>query len=196
MDELELLKSAKLNKQSLETALIRFKPLVVSVAKKYFIAGGDNEDLVQEGMIGLLGAINSYDPNKNDNFNIYARTLIERKIINAVKIANGKKHSFLNDGLPLDNQGDVISEDEQGFKIPAKFNINSPDKKIINLEDLKELFKDMTKPLSEFEKKVLNLYIFGYNYKEIAKEFDKTPKSIDNAINRIKNKLQYLKKED
>lgn len=195
MNEQELINKAKFDKSVLETALIHYKPLVVTVAKKYFMVGGDNEDLVQEGMIGLLGAINSYDSSKNNNFTIYAKTLIERKIINAIKIANSKKHSFLNEGLPLDNQGDVISEDDQGFKIPAKYNKNSPDKKIINLEDIKSLLKDMTKNLSDFEKKVLNLYIFGYSYKEIAKEFDKSPKSIDNAINRIKNKLQFLKKE-
>lgn len=195
MNELELLNKAKVDKNALESALIHYKPLVVSVAKKYFMIGGDNEDLVQEGMIGLLGAINSFDSNKNDNFPVYAKTLIERKIINAIKIANSKKHSFLNEGLPLDNQGDVISEEEQGIKIPVNYNKNSPDKKLINLEDIKLLLKDMTKSLSDFEKKVLNLYIFGYTYKEIAKEFDKSPKSIDNAINRIKNKLQFLKKE-
>ena len=195
MNELELLNNAKVDKNALETALIYYKPLVVNVSKKYFMIGGDNEDLVQEGMIGLLGAINSFDSNKNDNFPVYAKTLIERKIINAIKVANSKKHSFLNEGLPLDNQGDVISEEEQGIKIPVNFNKNSPDKKLINLEDIKLLLKDMTKSLSDFEKKVLNLYIFGYTYKEIAKEFDKSPKSIDNAINRIKNKLQFLKKE-
>ena len=195
MNELELLNNAKVDKNALETALIYYKPLVVNVSKKYFMIGGDNEDLVQEGMIGLLGAINSFDSNKNDNFPVYAKTLIERKIINAIKVANSKKHSFLNEGLPLDNQGDVISEEEQGIKIPVNFNKNSPDKKLINLEDIKLLLKDMTKSLSDFEKKVLNLYIFGYTYKEIAKEFDKSPKRIDNAINRIKNKLQFLKKE-
>jgi len=195
MNELDLLNKAKVDKNALETALIHYKPLVVNVAKKYFMIGGDNEDLVQEGMIGLLGAINSFDSNKNDNFPVYAKTLIERKIINAIKVANSKKHSFLNEGLPLDNQGDIISEEEQGLKIPVNYNKNSPDKKLINLEDIKTLLKDMTKSLSDFEKKVLNLYIFGYTYKEIAKEFDKSPKSIDNAINRIKNKLQFLKKE-
>lgn len=189
MENLEILKAQNGNIESMNKVLNFYKPLIKSVARKYFLMGGDEDDLIQEGMIGLLDAVNSFDENKND-FVPYAKKVVERKIINAVKKANSKKHFALNDCLQLDNQGDVVENAETKFSIRS--NSGSPDKRLTNIENLKIVMNEISKNLSEFEKLVLNFYIMGYNYKEIATKLKKDSKSIDNAITRIKRKLNFL----
>ena len=182
------------NEQAQEKLFNSYKQLVSFVARHYFLVGGDQDDLIQEGMIGLYKAINSYDPSKNTSFSAYAKTLIERQVINAIKSDNALKNSVLNKSITLNNQGFVsYDEDEENaiFLVPSSK--QSPENLMLSNEKTKELSKEIVKVLSEYELKVLKLYLKGLNYNDIALQISATPKSVDNALNRIKNKLQFLK---
>ena len=156
------------------------KHYVVAVARKYYLIGGDKEDLIQEGMIGLFKAITSFDEGKNDNFVGYAITLIEREIISAIRRANTQGQQFLSESVLLD------SDDELTDNI-------SPESDLISQENTNELTNEIYSKLSSFEKQVVKLYLKGYNYIDIAKKLNRESKSIDNALSRIKKKLEFLK---
>ncbi|MBQ7351718.1 MAG: sigma-70 family RNA polymerase sigma factor [Clostridia bacterium] len=180
-EERDLIKSAQDgNQEALEQVLVNYKNLVVSVSRKYFLIGGDSEDLVQEGMIGLFKAIRTFDLNKNDNFCAFATMLIEREVISAIRRATSHSQQFLSDSVLLDND-DTLSD-----------NI-SPESDLINEESTLELTQEIKNNLSSFERKVVAYYLKGYNYNDIANLLGKTSKSIDNALTRIKKKLNYLK---
>lgn len=182
------------NEQAQEQLLNNYKQLVSFVARHYFLVGGDQDDLIQEGMIGLYKAINSYDETKNDNFGAYAKTLIEHQVINAIKSDSALKNSMLNQSLNLNNQGFVSYDDEDDssiFVVPS--NKLTPENLILSSEGTKNIAKEIKKVLSDYELKVLKLYLKGLNYNDIASVISATPKSVDNALNRIKTKLQFLK---
>ncbi len=180
-DEIILLKNAKNGDDfAINKILIDNKSLVSAIARKYFLLGGDSEDLIQEGMIGLFKAINNFDENRNDNFKNYAGKLIEREIISAIRRENTSKNQALNTSV-FGVEGEILHD------------MSYPEKSIITQENLRELNEKIKKDLSNFEKMVFDLYFKGYSYKDIAKELNKSPKSIDNALARIKVKLSYLK---
>ena len=160
---------------AVEQILAKYKHLVVAVARKYFLIGGDKEDLIQEGMIGLYKAISVYD-----SFSGYAVMLIEREIISAIRTANTGNQQALNEGIFIDN------DDELGDSA-------CPESDFINEESTLELTNEIKDKLSGFEKVVVDYYLKGYTYIDIAKITGKTAKSIDNALSRIKKKLEYLK---
>ena len=179
--ELELLKLAKSGSAyAIDELLAIHKHLVVSVARKYYLLGGDKEDLIQEGMIGLFKAINSFDSAKNNNFVAYAITLIEREIITAIRRANTHAQQFLSESLLFDNDDELPSND-------------SPESEFINEESRVELTQEISLHLSTFERQVVEFYLKGYNYVDISKMLGKSGKSIDNALTRIKKKLEFLK---
>lgn len=179
--EIELLKLAKEKDDSaMEQILAEYKNLVVSIARRYFLIGGDKEDLIQEGMIGLFKAINSFDVDKNNNFKGYAYMLIEREIISAIRSANTGGQQFLSKSVLIEN------DDELGCSI-------CPETEFINEESTSALTNEIFEKLSGFEKIVADYYLKGYNYQDIAKITGKSSKSIDNALSRIKKKLEYLK---
>lgn len=190
-----LIKLAKSgNEQAQEELFNNYKQLVSFVARHYFLVGGDQDDLIQEGMIGLYKAIHSYDTNKNVNFSSYAKTLIERQVINAIKSDNALKNSMLNQSFTLNNQGFVSYDDENEnstFTIPSTK--NTPENMVLSDEGTKDIAKEIVKVLSDYELKVLKLYLKGLNYNDIAVQISATPKSVDNALHRIKTKLQFLK---
>ena len=165
---------------AIEQVLAKYKHLVVSIARKYFLIGGDKEDLIQEGMMGLSRAINSFDESKSDNFSGYATMLIEREIISAIRSANAGNQQALNEGIFIDN------DDELG-------DATCPESDFINEESTFELTNEIMGKLSKFEKVVVEYYLKGYTYLDIAKITEKQPKAIDNALSRIKKKLEYLK---
>lgn len=179
--EIELLRRAKSgDTNAIDELLSINKHLVVSVSRKYYLLGGDKEDLIQEGMIGLFKAISSFDESKSDNFSLYAITLIEREIISAIRRANSGSQHFLSDSVFVE------SEDE--------FSDNfSPESDLISEENVDELTSEIQTHLSKFEKQVMMYFLKGYNYVDIAKILGKPNKSIDNALSRIKTKLSYLK---
>lgn len=182
---------------AIEKLLVEHKQLVNSVVRKYFLIGGDVDDLVQEGMIALYNAILTYDKSKNSSFDAYAYMLIERNIISLIKKANSKKYSPLNDAFKVNNQG-TISFDEENEDVGYMISSNepNPENELLDNDSYNELLGKIKSTLSDYENEVLNYYLQGYNYNDIAQKLDVSPKSIDNALNRIKNKLNFLKSKE
>lgn len=182
---------------AIEKILVEHKQLVNSVVRKYFLIGGDVDDLVQEGMIALYNAILTYDKSKNSSFDAYAYMLIERNIISLIKKANSKKYSPLNDAFKVNNQG-TISFDEENEDVGYMISSSepNPENELLDNDSYNELLEKIKSTLSDYENEVLNYYLQGYNYNDIAQKLDVSPKSIDNALNRIKNKLNFLKSKE
>ena len=180
-EQLEILKQAKSgDADAIDKLLAINKHYVVAVARKYYLIGGDKEDLIQEGMIGLFKAITSFDTTKNDNFEVYAITLIEREIISAIRRANSHSQAFLSESVLLDHDDEIADN-------------ASPESDLISEENTIELTNEIFSKLSNFEKQVVQLYLKGYNYIDIASKLNRESKSIDNALSRIKKKLEFLK---
>ena len=163
----------------------KYKPLVLKTSKKYYLVGGENEDLIQEGMIGLFGAIGDYDTTSEVTFFHFAQMCIDRQMIKAIESSNRKKHSPLNAYVSLyDEDGEEL--DEPGFAA------DDPAEIIIEAEENLDLIDRLKQALSPMEKKVFELYMQDLDYKEIAKELGKSEKSIDNTLTRIKTKAHNL----
>jgi RNA polymerase sporulation-specific sigma factor len=185
INELELIKQAKAgNTFAANDICTMYKSLVVSIARRYYLVGGDTEDLISEGMSGLFKAIISFDCTKNDNFKAYASTLIIREIIGAIRRNNTEKAKVSSDMLFYD--------DEDGIQI-AIDELN-PEDDFLQNEKVVELRAKINARLSPLEIKVLDLYLDSYNYHDIARKLNKQDKCIDNALNRIKNKARQVLK--
>lgn len=183
------------NIDALDILLARYKSIASQICRSYFLIGAEQDDLMQEAMIGLYKACISYDETNNTKFSTFARLCITRNIQTAVKTANRLKNRMLNNSVRLSNQGKVSTDDDESqpsIIIPAT--TLSPADMIEEAERLEEIKIFINKTLSPFERKVLNLYLTGCTYTQIALEFNKTPKAIDNALFRIKQKLMVLKK--
>ena len=177
--------SATGDKKAEEFLLNKYKNLVKSRVKSYYIAGGDREDLVQEGMIGLFKAIRDYNSEKQVGFHIFADMCIKRQIITAIKTSLRQKHVPLNNYVSLNKPA---YDDESERTLIERDSID-PEELYLKREKIKALGDEIEKKLSDMEKTVLSLYLEGLSYKEIAEVIGKTPKSIDNALQRIKRKL-------
>lgn len=167
-----------------ETLAERYGRLVRACARPYFLIGGDSEDLIQEGMIGLLSAMRMYDPEKESSFKTFAEVCIRNRIASALRSAGRKKHEPLNNGLSLD---DVLSDESLTLGNQAFQRI--PEEQVLARESAHELRSTYWRCLSKFEIQVLQLYLRGLSYREIAAELGCDPKSIDNAVQRIRRKL-------
>lgn len=182
---------------SLDTLMERYLPLVSKIARRYFLVGASQEDLEQEGKIGLYKAYLGYDLGSNASFKTFASMCVRRQIQTAVKLGNRDKNIPLNTYFSINNQGAiVVSKDlhnEEEGCIYIASTVLSPEDNVIQEEKLKEINEQIEKVLSAYEKVVLKSYIEGNNYIEIAKTLDKDPKSIDNALSRIKTKLKFLR---
>lgn len=198
MTDEELIRLAKGgDSSSLEFLLARYKTLASKIARSYFLVGAEYEDILQEAMIGLYKAYCSFDEKNGTAFAIFAKKCIERNIQSAVKSANRQKNYLLNSSVSLSSQGGLkISNDEKDDDIELILPSSSlsPDEKLIESEKLLEIKEQIIKTLSVFELKVLTEYLKGNNYQDIARTLNETPKSIDNALTRIKHKLSYLNK--
>ena len=163
----------------------KYKPLVLKTSKKYFLVGGENEDLIQEGMIGLFNAIGDYDIASDVTFFHFAQMCIDRQMIKAIEASNRKKHSPLNAYVSLyDEDGEELEEPGLAADDPAEI--------IIEAEENLSLIDKLEQALSPMEKKVFELYMQDYDYKEIAVKLGKPEKSIDNTLTRIKSKARNL----
>lgn len=192
LDE-EWIMLAKLGDNNAISGLMtKYKHLVKNVARKYYLVGGDEEDLMQEGMIGLYDAILSYDASKNDHFEAYAYLVIQRNILNAIKRDSALKFAPLNEGAHLNHQGE-LEHDENSYAYPME--VKTPEEILLQQEKDKEFLTAIEEHLSPLEKAIVKEYLKGYSYHEIAKTLDISPKSVDNALSRIKTKLSYLKSE-
>ena len=190
--ELNLIKSAQNgDEKAIDELYEKYKHFVVSICRKYYIMGGDSDDLVQEGMLGFFKAITTFDFDGHAEFLPYAKTLISHQVINAVKKANSGKASFLNERMPLNNQGEVVLEKENKvFGLPNMAFM--PENEYIFNENYNQLLSLVKSKLSNYENEILKLYLQGYDYNDIIKKLDTNYKSVDNALSRIKNKLKNL----
>ncbi len=202
IDENNLISAVKQgNEQAFEKLLENYKNLIVSVCRKYFLYGADDDDLTQIGTHAFYMAVKSYKENKNDSFINYAKIVIERALINEIKKNNRKKDIPLDLFSYVGLQGQVKkvnSNNENGESgyISIKTDYETPESIAIEKQNLKETLKKIKNVLSDFELNVLEYYLQGYSYKEIANKVNKPVKSIDNAVLRIKNKLKFLKQPD
>ena len=197
MEDIDLIRKAKQGDEtSLELLLAKFKPLACKIARRYFLAGQDEEDLYQEAMIGLFKAEQSFNENAGQDFKSFATLCINRQIQTAVKNSNRKKNKILNESISLNNQGGIdlyeSDDDEQlYFIIPSSSPL--PDDELIYKEKVDEIKNAIDQKLSTYERKVLSLYLKGLSYKEMGQILEKETKSIENCLSRIKSKLSYLK---
>lgn len=178
------------DKHALEYLIGRYKEVVNMRVSKYFMVGSEREDIVQEGLIGLFKAIKSYSVDKQNSFKTFANMCIERQLITAIKTSNRQKHIPLNSYLSLSNA--AFEEDEssntQVIDILESNQAEDPLETITKKEYYKSVEKAIDKSLSSFEKQVLDRYIKGESYVQIAEKLDTPVKSIDNAIQRIRKK--------
>lgn len=168
----------------------RYKDLVTKICRGYFIVGGDLEDLVQEGMIGLYKAIKGYSGHKETSFKTFAIICIKHQIQTAIKRANTNKNKPLSSAVSFQSFTNGKSAESLDF-LPIELVFDStPAEKVIDKENYEALKKSIKESLSPLEYQVLNLYLQGYSYKEISQSLNISSKSIDNGLTRIKTKLK------
>ena len=165
----------------------RYVRLVRVCARPFFLSGGDSEDLIQEGMLGLLSAIREYDSDKGASFKTYAEVCIRNRIQSAIRSAARKKHAPLNDGIPLD---EVLSDDSQS--LGTQLYQRSPEEQVLARETEKEFIHAYSRNLSQMEAQILSLYLEGLSYREIAAMIGRDTKAVDNAVQRIRRKRAQL----
>ncbi len=182
--------SAEGDKQATEYILAKYKNLVRSRAKDLYLAGADREDLVQEGMIGLFKAIRDFDATKQASFRGFAELCIKRQLITAVRGASRQKHMPLNSYVSLNGTSFEDDTERSLMDMLAEREAVDPEALFLRREKVETLESVAAQKLSNLERSVLSLYIGGMNYQEIAVELKRTPKSIDNALQRIKRKLE------
>lgn len=173
-----------------EEYLIRkYKDVVSSRSQLYFIIGADSEDVVQEGMIGLFKAIKSYDGGNDATFHTFAEICINRQILTAIKTASRKKHSPLNTSVSLNNP---LSEEDPDSTIAEGLSSDSnsdPEATLVLKDIMEQILNDEGRLFSKFEMQVWNEYLQGKSYKKIAADIGKSPKAVDNAMQRTRKKI-------
>ena len=169
-----------------ETLVSEYAQLVRACARPYFLVGGDGEDLIQEGMLGLLSAVRTFDHTKGVKFSIYAEFCIRRRIYSAIRSASGYKHTPLNSYISLESpQLDENNTQNVCF-------LRDPEDFVIARESAGEVKKLLYGALSRFESGVLGLFLDGMSYKDMAACLGKSSKSVDNAVQRIRKKLAQI----
>ena len=180
----ELCQHAAQGESQAETELVRrYGQLVRACARPLFLAGGDSEDLLQEGMLGLLTAIRGYDPGRDAAFRTYAEICIRSRLLTAVRAAQGGKHAPLNHSVSFEPP---LFDGTNAHLFPS---VESPEDVIIGREELKERLDALKGQLSELEAKILPPYLNGLSCGEIARRVGRSQKSVDNAIQRIRRKM-------
>ncbi|MCR4697358.1 MAG: sigma-70 family RNA polymerase sigma factor [Lachnospiraceae bacterium] len=192
----ELVALCKSDDVAMSFLLNKYKGMVLSCSKTLFILGGDNDDLVQEGMIGLFKAIRDFDENKNIKFSTFAQVCIKRNIYTAITRSNNPKNDPLNKGVSISHTDSAEEEDEYEYAKSLSTEelglseIYNPEDNLINKEKYNEITAFMLKDLSKLEYQVMDLYIIGLTTSEIAKVLGKNEKTTDNAFQRAKNKIR------
>lgn len=185
------------NCEALEFLIGKYKNFVRAKARSYFLIGADREDIVQEGMIGLYKAIRDFRGDKLSSFKAFAELCITRQIITAIKTATRQKHIPLNSYVSLDKPIYDEDSDRTLLDVISGIRITDPEDLMVNREEYSDIELKMSEILSSLEWKVLMLYLEGKSYQEIAAELNRHIKSIDNALQRVKRKLErYLKKRE
>ena len=179
-----------------EYLLNKYKNFVRSRARSYFLIGADHEDIVQEGMIGLYKAIRDFKPEKLSSFRAFAELCITRQIITAIKTATRQKHIPLNSYISLNRPIYDEESDRTLLDIIIEGSTGNPEEMIINQENVGTIHQKMNEVLSGLEQEVLSAYLDGKSYQEIAELLDRPVKSIDNALQRVKRKLEKYLEEN
>ena len=185
------------NVTALEYLINKYKNFVRAKARTYFLIGADREDIIQEGMIGLYKAIRDYRYDRQASFRAFAEICVTRQMITAIKTATRQEHIPLNSYISLNKPvfdeesertlGEVVTTEKEG----------NPEEMFINQENLMDIESTMQRILSPLEQDVVNLYLEGKSYTEIAQKLGRHVKSVDNALQRVKRKLeQYLEKRE
>lgn len=181
------------NDSALEFLMNKFRGLVKQRSRAYFLIGGDREDLIQEGMLGLFKAIRDFRADKEASFRVFAELCITRQLITAIKTASRRKHAPLNTYISLDGPAYGEENDITLFDIVPKENAAAnPEEIVLTRERQSDVGSMLLKLLSTYERAVFHHYLQGESYQEIGRILGKTPKSIDNALQRIKKKVSHL----
>ena len=190
-DEYDIvLKASKGDKIALEYIIKKYKNFVKAKAKSYFLIGADKEDIIQEGMIGLYKAVRDFDASKTNSFKGFADICITRQIITAIKTATRQKHIPRNSYISFNKP--VYDEESERtlLDIIATSIVTDPEELIISKEELKHIESKMNELLSDLELQVVEYYLNGKSYQYIADKLKRDVKSIDNALQRVKRKLE------
>ena len=169
-----------------EELVKRYMQLVRACSRPLFLAGGDSEDLIQEGMFGLLSAIKEFDPMNGSSFKTFAEHCIKMRLYSAIKSASRMKHFPLNDGMSFEQ---LSEESNSQLSASTESFHRMPEDLILARESKEELYNALSNCLSKLESKVLDLFLDGLSYQDIASRLGKDTKSVDNAVQRIRHKL-------
>ncbi|WP_338084614.1 RNA polymerase sporulation sigma factor SigH [Caldicoprobacter algeriensis] len=193
LDE-EIVEDAKKgDAEALEYLIYKYKNFVKAKARSYFLIGADREDIVQEGMIGLYKAIRDYRQDKLSSFRAFAELCVTRQIITAIKTATRQKHIPLNSYISLNKPIYDEESDRTLMDVISGAKVSDPEELIISREEFMNIENKLNELLSDLEQEVLISYLQGKSYQEIAVDLDRHVKSIDNALQRVKRKLErYL----
>jgi RNA polymerase sporulation-specific sigma factor len=187
------------DQSAMDYLLEKYKYLVRNKAKALYLIGGDKDDLIQEGMIGLYKAIRDYDQEKQNSFFNFADLCISRQIYSAIKASNRKKNIPLNTYIsiytPVYGESNDNEEKEALVDIIYQKNVSNPEELVIDKENTSMIEYELVRRLSDLEKQVLSLYMQDLKYVQIAEVLGKEPKTIDNALTRIKTKLNQVLRE-
>lgn len=175
----------------------RYKNFVRAKARSYFLIGADREDIIQEGMIGLYKAIRDYRGDKQSSFRAFAELCITRQMITAIKSATRQKHIPLNSYVSLNKPVYDDGSDRTLIDMLSSTKSTNPEDLIIGREDYEAVESCIGEELSKFEKQVLLSYLLGKSYQQIGAELNRQPKAVDNALQRVKRKLEkYMADRD
>ena len=193
LDDEELLRRIHQgSSHALDVIMHKYINFVRAKARTYFLIGADKEDIIQEGMIGLYKAIRDYDGDKLTSFKAFAELCVTRQIITAIKTATRFKHMPLNSYVSLDKPLRDEDKDRTLMDVLVGTNDIDPQELLINRENLGDMQMRLSQLLSGLEKEVLQLYLEGRTYQEISEDLNRHEKSIDNALQRVKRKLEQL----
>ena len=173
--------------------LEKYKPMVKKKAKAMYLLGGDSDDLIQEGMIGLFKAVRDYDSAQEASFGTFAQICVTRQLYSAIRASRRKKHLPLNSYISLYDNEEISEEKESELiQIQNVASTNNPEDLVIHKESEDSFMNELEGNLSELERKVVYLHLLGTDYRTIAKLLGKSPKAVDNALQRIKTKAEEL----
>ena len=185
-------------REIMDHIMVKYKSMVRKKARAMYLLGGENEDLIQEGMIGLIKAVRDYDASQGASFSSFAELCVSRQMYSAIEASKRKKHFPLNTYVSLYEESEV---EKDGRTMPLIDTIepeqeNDPEALYFSKEYTEAFVEQLKDNLSAFENHVLYLHLMGTDYRKIAELLDKSPKSIDNALQRIKNKAENMLRRD
>ena len=198
-DEELIARSREGDQAAVDALMTKYKGMVLGKAKSMFILGGDSDDLIQEGMLGLFKAVRDYDSGRDASFRTFAQLCVTRQLYTAVTASGRKKHLPLNSAISLSQTAQNDSDDDEQTDgliniLPADESFN-PEEYLIGRESMERLEEWIEQELSTFERQVLELRLTGLGYVEIAHVLNRDEKSTDNALQRIRNKLKTWKEQ-